>query len=141
MKREHIKFYGFLLTIILLFSGMCPESLRADSLLAYIKTIANKDRVSQCGGLIEPCYSKISELPVCTAKMLDAKRSTGQIFCQEKTGIRKAARLFFSCFSVVALSCFFCFLIVVRCKQFPESKQIAIILDYIHHMDGKKKLS
>lgn len=140
MKREHIRFYGFLLTIILLFSGMCPESLRADSFLAYIKTIANKESVDQCGGFIEPCYSKISEFPICTAKMLGARESTGQIFCQEKTGIGRMAK-FFSCFFVLALSFFFCFLVAVRAKQFPESQQITIILDYIHHMDGKKKLS
>jgi hypothetical protein len=73
--------------------------------------------------------------------MLDTKRSTGQIFCQEKTGIRRAAKLFFFCFFVVALSFFFCFLVAVRAKQFPESQQIMIILDYIHYIDGKKKLS
>lgn len=140
MKREHIRFYGFLLIIILLFSGMCPESLRADSFLAYTKTIANEENVNQCGGIIESCYSKISELPICTAKMLGAKGSTEQIFCQEKTGIRKTAK-FFSCFFVAILSFFFCFLVVIRAKQFPESQQILIILDYIHHMDGKKKLS
>lgn|GEM_PF-5927730 len=142
MKREHIQFYGLLLTIIMLFSGMCPQSLRADSFLSYTKTIVNEVGGNQGGEFIEPCYSKISKLPICTAKMLGEKRGNGQIFCQERTGIRKVARLFFPClFSVAALCFFFCFLIATCCKKIPKLQQTAIILDYIHNMDGKKKLS
>ena len=120
MKREHIQFYSLLLTIIMLFSGMCPQSLRADSFLSYTKTIVNEVGGNQGGEFIEPCYSKISKLPICTAKMLGEKKGNGQIFCQERTGIKKVA------------SC---------CKKIPKSQQAAIILDYIHNMDGKKKLS
>lgn len=111
-------------------------------LLAYTKTIAN-EAGNECGSFIEQYRSKLPEFPIGTVQISGMSRNAGRIFAQTGISLRKrAVRIFSSClFSIFAVAAFFCFLIAVYYRKFLQQKQIAVILDYIHNMDGKKKLS
>lgn len=134
MKRNHNRLLFLLLTISMLFSGMCPESLRADSFSEYTKTLAGET-------FIDKCDSKLSEVPACTARMLGVRAlRTPQVFGRAIFGMgQREAKQFMVClFLALAIFFFFCFHITAGTTRFRKPQATAVLLNYIHRTDGKK---
>ncbi len=134
VKGNRNRLLCLLLTISMLFSGMCPESLRADSFLDYTKTLAGRTSIDKCG-------SKLSEPLACTARMLGVRGLRApQVFGRAVDGMgqREAKQLLVCLFLGIAFFLFFCFHITAQTMRFRKLRGMAVILDYIHKKDGKK---
>lgn len=134
VKGNHNRLLCLLLTISMLMTGMCPESLRADSFLDYTKTLAGRTTLDRCA-------SKLSDGPACTARMLGVRGLRApQIFGRMVSGTgQRQLRQFFVClFLGLAVFLFFSFHMAAGTMRFRKLRGMAVILDYIHKKDGKK---
>lgn len=135
MDTNHNKLLFFLLIIGIFFSGMYPALFRADSFSVGTKNLPGEALI------YHPDDGEPPEIPACTAKMLGVRGLRApQVFGRAAFGIgQKQERQFFVClFLGLALFYFFCFHITGKTWRFQKLPEMAVVLDYIHKMDGKK---
>ena len=140
VKSGHCRFYCILLTIIMLFAGMCPDSFRADSFLGCAVKAADLMQADWQGGTIDSTFDRAFENPVCTAQMLGVQRLRApQVFLEARNPAGRKTVGFFLClfFAGAALFLFYLYTVALW-GRFMQRRPAAVILAYIHKKDGKK---
>lgn len=120
----------FLLSIIMLFTGMCSEIERTDSSFSYSKSASEAES-------IECVKNDTLYIGNCTNKLISGLRDTFQKVRrgQGRINLRSYAE-FIRIKEILQMLVMFCSVALVVCPNI-QSGSIAI-LNYIHNQDGEK---
>ena len=130
MKCKKSSLVWIILSIIILFTGMCSEIERTDSFLVLQKQTNETDQI---------CDIKSDTLYIgnCTNKLITGLRDT---FQKSRRGYGRISLRSYAEFlwlkEILQMLCHFCIAVVVTCLTIQNSN--TAILNYIHNQDGEK---
>ncbi len=132
-KGKHI--ISFILALSMLLSGMCFEYTKADSFLEYAS-------FNGAEASIEPCHTAISHGEICTSEMLGIRNvSNVRQFVNRSICTRRVVRASLELFGADdRLHLYSDFYTAAGSIQYPKLCLQAVVLNYIHNKDGKKRI-
>lgn len=132
VRLKYQKMIGFILVICMLFSGVCLEITKADSVSAYS---VESHPVSQ----ISSVQKKIINSDSCTIEMLGFRNASGVIGgAKQFSGNWEVNASLFLVYVDNLYQSMHNFSVAINIPQFPELYPKAVVLNYIHNKDGKK---
>lgn len=133
MRKIERYIISFILAFSMLVSGMCFE--KADSFLVSPSMETPEDRISSCS-------SDVSNSEICTTEMLGIHNiSYVRPVVNRSIGLRRDIKTsldFLYANAQSHLNSYF--LMTAGIMQFPKLCFIAVVSNYIHNTDGKKRL-
>ena len=134
MKTKYNYIICYILAVFMLLSGMCLESVEADSSFALQTAVQTTASIGSSNHEIlcnESCTIEMLGIRGTSYAVSVAKRSN------HRTDIRFRASILLLCVEKCAQN-FSNFHIAANAIQFPELYAKAVVLNFIHNQDGKK---